>query len=128
MEPIVVERKAEEAEQAKGEESEAVAEALAAEEAHGPDGLLATYFEIPGDEFPALAAREAEFALTPVVAFADNASCAPMCGGEPPLPTPSRIRPPPPRVDCCGFQPAALTEAHARRYSIHATVRAATGL
>ena len=36
--------------------------------AHGPDGLLATYFEIPGEEFPALAAREAEFELTAVTA------------------------------------------------------------
>ena len=31
--------------------------------AHGNLGLVATYFEIPGDEFPALAAREAEFNL-----------------------------------------------------------------
>jgi hypothetical protein len=31
--------------------------------AHGDLGLVATYFEIPGDEFPALAAREAEFNL-----------------------------------------------------------------
>ena len=35
-------------------------------EAHGPRGLVATYFEIPGEEFPALAAREAEFELRAV--------------------------------------------------------------
>ena len=35
-------------------------------EAHGPCGLVATYFEIPGAEFPALAAREAEFELRAV--------------------------------------------------------------
>jgi len=39
--------------------------------AHGSSGLLATYFEIPGDEFPALAAREAEFELTAVIAIDD---------------------------------------------------------
>jgi hypothetical protein len=52
----------------------------ASEAAHGPSGLLATYFEIPLTEFPALAAREAEFELTPVVATADDASGAPMGG------------------------------------------------
>lgn len=59
-------------------EGEASTAAKESEAAHGPDGLLATYFEIPGDEFPALAAREAEFELTPAVAVADDASRQPL--------------------------------------------------
>ena len=34
--------------------------------AHGDLGLVATYFEIPGDEFPALAAREDRLARSPL--------------------------------------------------------------
>lgn len=68
MEPIVIAGEG-------GREGDDMTRSL---ECWGPDGLLATYFEIPGDEFPALAAREAEFELTPAVAVANDSGRQPL--------------------------------------------------